>query len=164
MTTAPDAPDVHRPVITQARIHFGNDHAAVEMRQELAEAARSDGHKIASETGPNVATESVDYPDIAMQVCERVLADPGSIGVLVCGTGQGMAMTANRIHGIRAAVVLDTFSARMAREHNDANVLCIGARVAGSGLARALLQAFVAAQFAGGRHARRVAKLDAAGG
>ena len=73
-------------------------------------------------------------------------------------------MTANRIHGIRAAVVLDTFSAQMAREHNDANVLCIGARVAGSGLARALLQTFVAAQFAGGRHARRVAKLDAAGG
>lgn len=152
------------PAPVRARIHFGSDHAAADLRLELAEAARADGHMIASDAGPLVETESVDYPDIALQVCERVLADPGSIGVLVCGTGQGMAMTANKLHGIRAAVVLDDFSARMAREHNDANVLCLGARVAGPGLARVLLQTFLAAEFAGGRHARRVAKIDAAGG
>ncbi len=147
-----------------ARIHFGSDHAAVDMRRDLVEAARAEGHQIASESGPSSATESVDYPDIAVQVSERVLADPGSIGVLVCGTGQGVAMTANRVHGIRAAVVMDTFSARMAREHNDANVLCLGARVVGSGLARVLLETFLTSEFAGGRHARRVAKIDAAGG
>lgn len=146
------------------RIHLGSDHAAIEMRQTLAEAARSWEHEVVSEVGPTSAEESVDYPDVAVQVCDRVLAEPGSIGVLTCGTGQGMAMTANKIAGIRAAVVLDAFSARMAREHNDANVLCIGARVAGSELAKLLLSTFLAAEFAGGRHARRVAKIDAAGG
>ncbi len=147
-----------------SRIHFGGDHAAVELRRDLIEAARADGHVIASEHGPASADASVDYPDIAAQVCARVLADPGSLGVLVCGTGQGVAMAANKIAGVRAAVVLDPFSARMAREHNDANVLCLGARVVGLGLARVLLQTFLAAEFAGGRHARRVAKIDAAGG
>jgi ribose 5-phosphate isomerase B len=146
------------------RIHIGSDHAAVEMRRLLAEAASSWEHEVVSELGPSSAEESVDYPDVATQVCDRVLAEPGSIGVLTCGTGQGMAMTANKIAGIRAAVVLDAYSARLVREHNDANVLCIGARVAGSELAKLLLSTFLAAEFAGGRHARRVAKIDAAGG
>ncbi|MBL9100377.1 MAG: ribose 5-phosphate isomerase B [Myxococcales bacterium] len=146
------------------RIHIGSDHAAVEMRRLLAEAASAWEHEVVSELGPSSAEESVDYPDIATQVCDRVLAEPGSIGVLTCGTGQGMAMTANKIAGIRAAVVLDAYSARLVREHNDANVLCIGARVAGSELAKLLLSTFLAAEFAGGRHARRVAKIDAAGG
>jgi ribose 5-phosphate isomerase B len=146
------------------RIHVGSDHAAVEMRRLLAAAARAWEHEVVSELGPASAEESVDYPDVATQVCDRVLAEPGSIGVLTCGTGQGMAMTANKIAGIRAAVVLDAYSARLVREHNDANVLCIGARVAGSELAKLLLSTFLAAEFAGGRHARRVAKIDAAGG
>lgn len=149
---------------TALRLHFGGDHAAVDMRRDLIEAARADGHTIASDIGPMRSDESVDYPDIARQVSERVLADPGSLGVLVCGTGQGVAIAANKVAGIRAAVVLDPFSARMAREHNDANVLCLGARVAGFGLARMLLATFLAAEFAGGRHARRVAKIEAAGG
>lgn len=146
------------------RVHLGNDHAGVELRRVFAEALRAWDHELRSEIGPERAEDSVDYPDVAVQVCDRVLADPGSVGVLVCGTGQGMAMTANKIAGIRAAVVLDDFSARMAREHNDANVLCVGARVAGSELAKLLLSTFLAAEFAGGRHARRVAKIDAAGG
>lgn len=146
------------------RVHLGSDHAAVELRRELAAALRAEGHELASEIGPAAADESVDYPDVALKVCERVLADPGSVGVLTCGTGQGMAMSANKIAGIRAAVVLDGFSARMAREHNDANVLCLGARVAGVELAKLLMSTFLAAGFAGGRHARRVAKIDAAGG
>ena len=149
---------------SRAKLHFGSDHAAIELRRELVEAARGEGHTIVSELGPTQTAESVDYPDVAAELCSRVLADPGSLGVLVCGTGQGMAMAANKIHGIRAAVVLDCFSARMAREHNDANVLCVGARVAGVGLATMLLQTFLAAEFAGGRHARRVAKIDTAGG
>jgi ribose 5-phosphate isomerase B len=145
------------------RIHLGIDHAGVDMRQALADALRAD-HELCSELGPARAEDPVDYPDIAVQVCDRVLADPGSVGVLTCGTGQGMAMTANKIAGIRAAVVLDGVSARMAREHNDANVVCIGARVAGVELAKLLVFTFLSAEFAGGRHARRVAKIDAAGG
>jgi ribose 5-phosphate isomerase B len=145
------------------RVHLGSDHAGVELRRVLAESIRAD-HELSSEIGPDRPEDSVDYPDVATLVCERVLADPGSFGVLVCGTGQGMAMTANKIAGIRAAVVLDGYSTRMAREHNDANVLCLGARVAGPGLANLLLSTFLAAEFAGGRHARRVAKIDAAGG
>lgn len=146
------------------RVHLGSDHAAIDLRRELAAAVNSLGHEVASESGPAAATESVDYPDVAAAVCARVRDEPGSIGLLVCGTGQGMAMAANKQRGIRAAVVLDPFSAAMAREHNDANVLCLGARVVGVELAKVLLKAFLDARFAGGRHARRVDKLDPAPG
>jgi len=146
------------------RVHLGSDHAAIELRRVLAEALCGWGHEVASELGPADAKDSVDYPDIAAQLAAKVLADPGSLGVLACGTGQGMAMAANKVPGIRAAVVLDGFSARMAREHNDANVLCLGGRVAGVDLAKLLLQTFLGAEFAGGRHARRVAKIEGGGG
>jgi ribose 5-phosphate isomerase B len=146
------------------RVHLGSDHGAIELRQALAAAVREWGHELVSELGPSDASESVDYPDIAAQLAASVLADRGSLGVLACGTGQGMAMAANKISGIRAAVVLDGYSARMAREHNDANVLCLGGRVAGVELAKLLLQTFLAGEFAGGRHARRVAKIEGGGG
>lgn len=146
------------------RVHLGSDHGAIELRQALAAALREWGHELASEIGPSDVAESVDYPDIAAQLAASVLAEPGSLGVLACGTGQGMAMAANKIPGIRAAVVLDGYSARMAREHNDANVLCLGGRVAGVELAKLLLQTFLAGEFAGGRHARRVAKIEGGGG
>jgi len=143
------------------RMWFGSDHAGVELRATLVSAARELGHEIAGDFGPVAATTSVDYPDIAEQVALSVLAHPDSRGVLVCGTGQGVAMAANGIVGIRAGVVADTYSAKMIRAHNDANVLCIGARVVGPGLARELLEAFLGTRFAGGRHAGRVQKLDA---
>ena len=146
------------------RVHLGSDHGAIELRQALAAALREWGHELVSELGPSEASESVDYPDIAAQLAASVLADRGSLGVLACGTGQGMAMAANKISGIRAAVVLDGYSARMAREHNDANVLCLGGRVAGVELAKLLLETFLAGEFAGGRHARRVAKIEGGGG
>ena len=146
------------------RVHLGSDHGAIELRQALAAALREWGHELVSELGPCDASESVDYPDIAARLAASVLADRGSLGVLACGTGQGMAMAANKIPGIRAAVVLDGYSARMAREHNDANVLCLGGRVAGVELAKLLLQTFLAGEFAGGRHARRVAKIEGGGG
>ncbi len=142
------------------RVHVGSDHAAVAMRQALVAALGEFGHEIASERGPTEATDAVDYPDVAAEVCAAILADPGSLGLLVCGTGQGMAMSANGIAGIRAAVLSDAFSALAAREHNDANVLCLGSRVVGVGLARLLVETFFATGFEGGRHARRVAKLD----
>ena len=146
------------------RIFIGSDHAGIDLRRELAAALATFGHELAEELGPAAATDSVDYPDIAVAVCDRVRAEPGALGILVCGTGQGMAMAANKQRGIRAAVVLDPFSAAMAREHNDANVLCLGARVAGVELAKVLVRAFLDARFAGGRHARRVDKLHGPSG
>lgn len=142
------------------RLVLGSDHGGVELRRHLASVARELGHEIVAEIGPADATQSVDYPDIAREACGHVLAVPGTLGILVCGTGQGMAMTANHISGIRAAVLSDTFSAQMARVHNDANVLCLGGRVVGFGLGRALLSAFLDAEFEGGRHARRVAAIE----
>lgn len=146
------------------RVYLGSDHGAIDLRLQLAAALREWGHELVSEIGPAEITDVVDYPTIAAQLCKAVLADPGAVGVLACGTGQGMAMAANKISGIRAAVVLDGYSARMAREHNDANVLCLGGRVAGVELAKLLLQIFLAGEFAGGRHARRVAKIEGGGG
>src|SRR5690606_22477713 len=97
----------------------------------------------------------------AHAVCRRVLDDAGSRGILVCGTGLGMSMAANRMHGIRAAVCTCEYTARMAREHNDANVLCLGERVVGLGRALSIVDAFLATEFQGGRHQRRIDLIDA---
>ena len=106
-------------------------------------------------------TERVDYPDQAMLVAEAVSRGRHRFGILVCGTGLGMAITANKVAGIRAVVCHDTFSARMAREHNDSNVLAVGERVVGVGLALDVVAAFLGADFLGERHAERVAKIMA---
>ena len=143
------------------RWYVGGDHGAVELRRVLVEHLRARGDEVIVDVGPLASTDSVDYPDVAVAVCRELLADPGALGLLVCGTGQGVAMAANRIKGIRAAIVSDTFSARQAREHNDANVLCMGGRVIGPGLAIDLLEAFARASFEGGRHERRVNKIEA---
>lgn len=145
------------------RWYVGSDHGAVSLRRHLVAHLRAAGHEVVAELGPEDPTQSIDYPDVAARVCAQVLAEQGSRGLLVCGTGQGMAMSANRIPGIRAAVVAEGFSARLAREHNDANVLCMGERVVGLGLATDLLDAFAGASFQAGRHARRVGKLEAIG-
>jgi len=142
------------------RLYVGSDHGGVELRQALVAHAKAQGHEVVEEVGPTSASDSVDYPDIARPVCKKVLGDPGSFGLLVCGTGQGVAMTANAIPGIRAGVVADVFSARMTRQHNDANVLCLGGRVLGIGVATDIFDAFARAAFEGGRHARRVGKID----
>ena len=123
---------------------------------------------VLSVSGPIEAGDKADYPLVAAEVCRRVLADRregnGDVaGLLVCGTGQGMAMTANAMPDIRAAVVGDCFSARMARAHNDANVLCLGERVLGTELAGLLLEAFIHTPFEGGRHARRIGLIEVAG-
>ncbi|MCA9710349.1 MAG: ribose 5-phosphate isomerase B [Myxococcales bacterium] len=143
---------------------MGSDHGGVGLRRLLVEQMRAAGHAVVAEHGPADPSESCDYPDVAVAVCRAVRGDAGSLGLLVCGTGQGMAMSANRVRGIRAALVGDVFSARMAREHNDANVICMGERVVGPGLAVDLWAAFAGARFEGGRHARRVGKLDAIAG
>lgn len=140
-----------------ARICAGADHAGVHLKDDLVRHLRSQGYDV--EDFGTSGTASVDYPDIAVQVARAVADGHARFGLLVCGTGQGMAMTANRVPGVRAAVVLDTFSARATREHNDANVLCLGARVCGPGLAQEILDAWLSTQFAGGRHATRIAKI-----
>ena len=104
--------------------------------------------------------ERVDYPDYASKLCEAVLKEENSRGVLVCGTGIGMSMCANRFKGIRAALCTDAYMAQMTRMHNDANVLCLGERLIGLGVAGSILEAFVSTEFEAGRHLQRVRKID----
>jgi ribose 5-phosphate isomerase B len=151
------------------RFHVGSDHGGVELRSVLVGALREWGIEVVSETGPSAANERVDYPNIAVAVCEKVLADRRAgasdvFGLLICGTGQGIAIAANKVPGIRAGVVADGFSAAMIRAHNDANVICLGERVLGTELAKHLLRCFIDAEFEGGRHAQRVALIEAGTG
>ena len=137
----------------------GSDHAGLRLKEELKKHLEEKGITV-HDVGTH-SNESVDYPDFAVQVANEVARHEADLGLLVCGTGIGMAITANKIAGVRAASVSDTFSAHASREHNDANVLCIGERVVGLGLAKDILDAFLGAQFQGGRHTGRVAKINA---
>ena len=140
-------------------IILGCDHAAVELKNEIIAHLKDRG--FTTEDVGTYTTDSCDYPVIASALCQKVLADKDSLGILVCGTGIGMSMAANKHRGIRAAACSDTFSARLTRQHNDANVLCLGARVVAKGLAMDLVDNFVDAEFEGGKHARRVGMLTA---
>lgn len=135
------------------------DHAGLALKQEIVEALREMGREV-EDLGTHDTT-SVDYPDFAHRASSLVAAGKHELGVLICGSGVGMAIAANKVAGIRAVVCSEPYSAAMARRHNDANVLCMGARVVGPGLAREILDAFVRQQFEGGRHQRRVDKLEA---
>ncbi len=139
------------------RIAIGADHAGVRLKDHLRTFVEGLGHE-ADDLGTE-GTDSVDYPDFAHRVASAVAAGKATLGLLVCGTGQGMAMAANRHSGVRAAVCRDSYEARMARAHNDANVLCIGARVVGEGVAEELCRIFTETEFEGGRHQRRVDKI-----
>jgi len=141
------------------RICAGSDHAGLDLKNVLVEQLRAAGFTI-QDLGTH-SPESCDYPDFAVAVSRAVVSGAADMGLLVCGTGQGMAMTANRVPGIRAAVVLDTFSARASRQHNDSNVLCLGSRVCGPGLAREILDVWLSTSFSGGRHMNRIHKMTA---
>jgi ribose 5-phosphate isomerase B len=141
------------------RIIIGSDHGGYRLKEALKEVMEKRGIEI-EDIGCD-CEESVDYPDYALPVAQRVAAGEFDRGVLICGTGLGMAMAANKISGIRCAVVSDEFSARMSREHNDANVLALGERVVGPGLAETIVTAWLETDFAGGRHQRRVDKIGA---
>jgi len=134
------------------------DHAAVELKNHLAERLRAAGHDV-EDLGVH-DTSSVDYPDLAHRLALRISADGSYRGILICGTGLGMSMTANRHPGVRATVCHDAYTAEMARRHNDANVLCLGARVLGLGVAEQVTDVFFSTPFDAGRHQRRVAKID----
>lgn len=141
------------------RIAIGSDHAGFQLKSAVRQHLESRALAVV-DLGTHAA-ERCDYPDHGAAVARAVAAGEADLGVLVCGTGVGMAMAANKIPGVRAAVVSDTFSARSTRQHNDCNVLCIGERVVGGGLALDIVDAWLGAAFEGGRHAARVAKLDA---
>lgn len=141
-----------------ARIILGADHAGLPLKDALAARLRERGWDV-DDVGTATA-DSVDYPDFAHRVAGAIASGEHSRGLLVCGSGIGMSISANRHAGVRAVVCSEAYSAQMARAHNDANVLCLGARVVGVGLAETILDAFLDGEFEGGRHARRVGKIE----
>ena len=142
----------------QPRIVVGSDHAGFRAKEAIKLFLSGAGYSV-EDLGTH-SEESVDYPDFARAVAERVAGGAGMLGVLVCGTGIGVSIAANKVAGIRAALAHDSLTARRAREHNDANVLALGGKVVGEDEALAIVQEFLAAKFAGGRHQRRVDKIS----
>ena len=139
------------------KIYIGADSAGFALKEKMKEHLASRGYEV-SDCGC-YSDASCHYPEFASKVCESVQADGESFGILICGTGIGMSMCANKHRGIRAAVCSDTYSAKMTRCHNDANLLCLGARVIGECLAFEITDSFLGAEFEGGRHAVRVAMM-----
>ena len=142
-----------------SRIAVGADHAGFRLKQLLADRLRALGHEVFDLGTLN--EERVDYSDFAVAVARSVAGGEAELGVLVCGSGVGVSIAANKVAGIRAATVHDFTSARLAREHNDANIVCLGARFLGEQVAIDALDAFLGATFEGGRHVDRVAKISA---
>jgi ribose 5-phosphate isomerase B len=136
------------------KVAIGCDHGGLDLKDTVKAVLIKLGHEI-DDQGCN-SPESVDYPNFANAVSSLVKDGTCERGILICGTGIGMSMAANRIPGIRAALCHEMFSARMSREHNDANILCIGARVTGHGLAAEIVRTWMTTDFAGGRHQRRI--------
>ncbi len=134
------------------------DHAGFELKEALK--GSLDRRGVPYRDLGTLSTESVDYPDFAHRLADAISRGEAERGLLVCGSGQGMAMAANRHHGVRAALALDEESARLSREHNDANVLSLGARLTSAERAERILDAFLDTPFAGGRHERRVSKIE----
>jgi ribose 5-phosphate isomerase B len=140
------------------RIAIGADHAGFELKQKVRDHLAQKGYEVQDEG--TASTESVDYPDFARTVGEDVAAHRADRGILVCGSGIGMAIAANKVPGIRAANVSSEYEAQMSREHNDANVLTIGARILDEATALKIVDTWLATEFAGGRHQKRVDKIS----
>ena len=138
------------------KVFLASDHAGFELKNELKEAIKWLGYEVV-DLGTN-DKNSVDYPDYAHLLASKL--EPNCYGVLVCGTGIGISIAANRHENVRCALCHDEFTARLAREHNDANVIAFGARVIGAGVAISAVEAFLKTEFAGGRHERRVKKIE----
>lgn len=139
------------------RVAIGSDHGGFRLKQEIIKLLEQE--KIAFHDYGTFSPEPCDYPDIALLVAEAVACNVYTHGIIICGTGIGVSIAANKVPGIRAALCHDTFSARMAREHNDANILTLGERVVGPGLAAEIVRVWLGSRFAGGRHGRRVDKI-----
>ncbi len=136
------------------KVAIGCDHGGIDLKNTVISVLTELEHEV-DDQGCN-STDSVDYPNFAKSVSSLVKDGKCQCGILICGTGIGMSMAANRIPGIRAALCNEMFSAKMSREHNNANILCLGARVIGSGLAAEIVRTWMTADFAGGRHQRRI--------
>ena len=141
------------------RVAIGADHAGYAMKEELKDVLREEGIEFL-DVGTMNGDESVDYPDFAEAVARKVASGEFDRGVIVCGTGIGVAIAANKVRGIRAANCNDTVCARLSREHNDANVLTVGSRIIGPAVAREILKTWLRADFEGGRHSRRINKIS----
>ena len=135
-------------------IALGCDHGGFILKKEVEQFLVNGGHEI-NDLGC-YSEESVDYPEIADKVCKELIEGRSAYGILICGTGIGMSIAANRYRQIRAALCHESFTARMSREHNDANVLCLGARVLGAGIVLDIVKSWLETEFAGGRHLRRI--------
>lgn len=146
--------------MSKPTVALAADHAGFELKNLLREELKAQGYDIL-DLGTN-SSDSVDYPDFGRQLGETVASGKAKIGVAVCGSGIGISIAANRIPGCRAALVHDITTARLSRQHNDANVLALGARLIGTDTARDCLKAFLETPFEGGRHQRRVDKLGSA--
>jgi ribose 5-phosphate isomerase B len=141
------------------KIAIGNDHAAVEMKNEIKAYLESKGHEVIN-FGTDTS-DSCDYPVYGQKVAEAVASGQAEEGVLICGTGIGISLAANKVSGIRAAVCSEPVSARLAKQHNDANIIAFGARIVGLEEAKAIVDAFFDAEFEGGRHQRRIDLITA---
>jgi ribose 5-phosphate isomerase B len=141
------------------KIALGADHAGYELKEKIKQRLQQQGYQV--DDKGTVSNESVDYPDFAKQVGEEVAAKQADLGVLVCGSGIGMAIAANKVPGVRAANVTTEYEAQMSREHNNANVLAVGSRILDDQKAFTIVDKFLHTQFAGGRHERRVEKISA---
>jgi len=140
------------------RVAIGCDHGGFDLKGQLVAVLEELGHTVLDQGC--YSTASVDYPDFADTVCAMVEKGESDRGILICGTGIGMSMAANRRPAIRAALCQELFAARMSREHNDANVLCLGARIVGPGLAAEIVRTWMTTEFAGDRHQQRIAKFS----
>lgn len=139
------------------KIGIGNDHVAVELKGIIKKHLEELGHEVV-DFGTN-STERFDYPVSGFAVGKAVAAGDVDLGVLICGTGVGISLAANKVHGVRACVCSDPYTAKLSREHNDTNIIAFGARVVGSELAKMIVDEWLAASFEGGRHAKRIAML-----
>lgn len=140
------------------KIALGADHGGFELKNSIKEKLVSEGYEV-EDFGTN-SSESVDFPDYSQQVTQAVQNEDADLGILVCGTGIGMSIAANKEKGIRAAVVSDVFSAEATKSHNNTNVLCLGARVVGPGLAEMIVDTWLNTSFEGGRHQTRLDKMN----
>ncbi len=140
------------------KIIIASDHGGFELKEKIIAYLNENNYEV-EDLGTN-SKESCDYPIFAKKLCKELLENNVKKGILVCGTGLGMQITANKFKGIRAVCVSDTYSAKMSREHNDSNVLCLGARVLGEGLAKEIIDIWLKTDFLGERHQRRVDMID----
>ncbi len=140
------------------KFYIATDHAGYALKEFTKNYVEELGHEII-DLGPDSA-DRVDYPDYAKKCAKKVIEDKGSFGILICGTGIGISIAANKVEGIRAALCHDAYTAAATRAHNDANILCFGERVVGKGVIESMIDAFCNTEFEGGRHAGRVDKIE----